>query len=60
MDSRDLIPLIRKSFPVKKEDEVKKAREEFVVSAKKLLEEDFRENYYKIYEKSPDLYKFKS
>ena len=58
-DNRDLIPLIRKAFPIKKDDELKKAQEEFVANANKLLEEDFQKNYFKAYEKSPDLYKFK-
>jgi len=58
MDNRDLIPLIRKSFPIKKERELAKAQEEFVKAAKKLLEKDFQQNYFEIYGKSPNLYKF--
>jgi len=60
MDNRDLIQLIRKSFPIKKDDELKKAQEKFVSESKKLLEKDFQENYFKVYKNSPDLYKFKS
>jgi len=59
MDCKDLIPTIRKTFPIKKEDELKKAREEFVKMSKELLEIDFQENYFKNFGKSPDLYKFK-
>ena len=60
MDNKDLIPRIRKAFPIKNTEELKKAQEEFVSQANKLLEKDFEKNYFEMYGNSPDLYKFKS
>jgi hypothetical protein len=60
MDNRDLIHQIRKAFPLKKEDELKQAQDKFVSAYKKLLQEDQRENYFKIYGNSPNLYKFEN
>ncbi len=59
MDSRDLIPLIRKVFPIKTEDELKKSREDFVQAWKKVFDVDMQETYFKVYGKSPYLYNFK-
>jgi hypothetical protein len=58
MDSRDLIDHIRQTFPIKNEDELKKAREDFVAASKKQSTEDLQKNYFKIYGKSPYLYNF--
>ena len=60
MDNIDLIPQIRKAYPVKEESELKQAQEEFVKNWKKSLESKLEDTYYKIYGKSPYLYKFKS
>jgi hypothetical protein len=60
MDQRDLVPIIRKAFPVKTPEELKKAQDEFVNKAKKTMGRELSEVYHEIYGKSPYLYKFQT